>query len=787
MALQKGQITPVDLKEATNLAVESNAVAPRIRQDRVATQQAKAQSDWRKGVSEATGMQSYDEGTNFVPTTGPAILHQGEAVVPAAQNPAAQPAAAQPAPAATQPAAPSAQPRVAQPPTPKSLHSSIFDGVLRTLGGGTQYINKTDPATGETTQVPIQQSKGQLGKSILAGALAGLFGGMDARDAEGRHDPMKAAAEGFQAGQKPMQDRVAALQQTADEDTSRRQMVMKNNIDLVHQQMAMTQQNHAMLESTIADNKAGVLADAEKYDQTLAGADANDPSKKALQASGLTHDQALQRLNGHWSDTLAIISGQQLTRNAQGVMEAEPLYSLLNPNVTLKMSDAQSKEFARYKPGYQGAYDKTDGNLKVGMHNYVADTHEYNSYQHAESSLDRVQTALDSEGVDLAALASGKDGQAVKQAVLDMENASAQGGDVSAILKRLQGTGGGNLILKDMHISDADISQYQNEQIRNAKLAQEGGLGDKTLMPNAEAELRKNGLGLGLTPAQLENAIGKVPPQGFTVGEYRQTADKIQSQANTNSQAAAAKEKESGNPKDIDTLSDQLLQPNNLTSMRDIGTRGTQRESIIAEASRKAKERGIPFDVGLVNERIDFLKDYMKPTGKDSMNRRSLNNLVQHSGNLAELNHGVESRAANTVVNSIESQFGNETYQKFLTEVAVVKDEVANYFAGGFAPNKDQKATWDKILTNNATPNQIEAFAKTIIPEAAIRLDSTAEQFKEAMGYDDPNLVYPQTKIAAQKLGLGQVFDKYKSGGQLNQTLPATQPKASGKAAKYAQ
>ena len=55
------------------------------------------------------------------------------------------------------------------------------------------------------------------------------------------------------------------------------------------------------------------------------------------------------------------------------------------------------------------------------------------------------------------------------------------------------------------------------------------------------------------------------------------------------------------------------------------------------------------------------------------------------------------------------------------------------------------------------------------------------------MGYDDPNLVYPQTKIAAQKLGLGQVFDKYKSGGQLNQTLPATQPKASGKAAKYAQ
>jgi ribosomal protein S15P/S13E len=280
-----------------------------------------------------------------------------------------------------------------------------------------------------------------------------------------------------------------------------------------------------------------------------------------------------------------------------------------------------------------------------------------------------------------------------------------------------------------------------------------------------------------LTSAQLDNAIGKVPPQGFNVAEYRQTADKIQSQANTNSQAAANKEKESGNPKDIDTLSDQLLQPNNLTSMRDIGTRGTQREAIIAEASRKAKERGIPFDVGLVNERIDFLKDYMKPTGKDSMNRRSLNNLTQHAGNLSELNHGIESRAANTAMNSIESQFGNEAYQKYLTEAAVLKDEVTNFFAGGFAPNKEQKATWDKIIANNATPNQIESFVKTIIPEAAVRLDSTAEQFKEAMGYDDPNLVYPATKAAAQKLGLDKVFAKYKSGGQLSQNLPATQSK----------
>src|ERR1039458_3712462 len=147
--------------------------------------------------------------------------------VPSAPAPSA-PTPNQPTP---QPAAPGAQPRPAQPqqPTPRGLHSTIFDGVLKTLGGGTQYINKTDPNTGETTQVPITQSKGQLGKSILAGAIAGMFGGMGARDKEGRHDPAKAAQEGFAAGSKPMEQRVGQLQQTSDEDISRRQMVLKNN------------------------------------------------------------------------------------------------------------------------------------------------------------------------------------------------------------------------------------------------------------------------------------------------------------------------------------------------------------------------------------------------------------------------------------------------------------------------------------------------------------------------------------------------------------------------------
>lgn len=684
----------------------------------------------------------------------------------------------QPVPNQNQPTQAAMPAPAAQPATPKSLHESIYAHVLNTLRGQPMFVNRTDDQ-GNTTRVEVPNSRQSLGKSILAGALAGMFAPGDTQTETPfgpRFDASKAIAVGGQAGVALQNQRQAQAQQQEDQAFARKQLVMKDNIDMVHQALAMAAQNHAMLQSTVDSNQKGILASAAQYDNELSAADANDPSKKAIIGSKMNHEQALAALNGHWSDQLAVVDGVKNTRNPQtGVWEPEPLYTILNPNINLKMTKEQADDFSRYNPAYKGLADKVgEDNLKLALPRYLADTHSYNSLRQFEPIAERVQDALpDSEGLNLAALTSGKDGKAVKDAVLDVENAMAQHGDISSVLHRLQGSAGGALILKDMGITDEDINDYTNKQLAAQQELLNKNPGKKPVDPAKIQGLPALATSLGLDKPQTEAALAKVPT---TVDEYDTVVKGMQDQANKNRDFAASKEKESGNPKDIDTLSDQLLQPNNLTTMRDIGTRGTQREAIIAEASRKAKARGIPFDSGLINERVDFAKSYFDPKGKDSMNRRSLNNLVQHSGNLAELNHGVESRAANTAMNAIESQFGNEAYQKFLTETAVVKDEVTNYFAGGFAPNKEQKATWDRILANEATPNQVEAFVKTIIPEAAIRLDSTAEQFKEVMGYDDPNLVYPATKAAAQKLGLDKIFAKYRSGGQLSQNLPATQP-----------
>lgn len=66
------------------------------------------------------------------------------------------------------------QPQQAQQPHPVSR---IFDGILRNLSGP---ITVTDPVSGERRDVP--QTRGMMGKSILAAALSGLMSGPHYRD-----------------------------------------------------------------------------------------------------------------------------------------------------------------------------------------------------------------------------------------------------------------------------------------------------------------------------------------------------------------------------------------------------------------------------------------------------------------------------------------------------------------------------------------------------------------------------------------------------------------------------
>lgn len=218
---------------------------------------------------------------------------------------------------------------------------------------------------------------------------------------------------------------------------------------------------------------------------------------------------------------------------------------------------------------------------------------------------------------------------------------------------------------------------------------------------------------------------------------------------------------------DIKLVASSLTDPKSLTSLREIASmRGDQRLKVFAEAKRMDPT----FDPGLVNHRIKFLQSYEDPKGRAAINRQAINNILQHASDLRDLNDQYRARSEfrplNTPINSIARAIGSEAYTKFATVNSVLKDELALYFAGGYAPSQDQQAMWNKIQSDEATPAQTEEFAREVARLGFRRANTFAAQFRKNMGYDDPEMLTPEAVNAAERLGLKDEVEKFTTGGQ---------------------
>jgi len=220
-----------------------------------------------------------------------------------------------------------------------------------------------------------------------------------------------------------------------------------------------------------------------------------------------------------------------------------------------------------------------------------------------------------------------------------------------------------------------------------------------------------------------------------------------------------------------ETARNILANPRDLTSVKSITTlRGDQRLKLFNELKRQNPD----FNVGNIDRQIKFLDSYEDPKGKAALNRGSMNNILQHAADLSTVNQEYRRtnlRIVNTPIAALAKQNGTE-WQQFATPLAVLKDEIGLYFAGGYAPTADQQKTWDRIANDSATPAQIEQFAKDIIHVGLRRADTHNEGFKTVMGYDDPNLITPAAVQAGERLGLGASVKKYGSGGTLGTKPP---------------
>ncbi len=706
---------------------------------------------------------NFDAGAQPAAPVAPAAPPQAQS-----PNPAPTEAPAQPQPQGNQPLMQHA------PATPAaSLHARLFDGILKNLSGGPIKVMQSDPTTGDTRLVEVPRSRSSMANSVLAGVLSSMFTGAQRRGAEPDYKPVMGST-----GTQHAEDQAKAQDQI-DQMQDRKMKVLKSNLETIQSQMAAARMGDEVMDKQIADGAQQVEL-ARKYDEGRLSKD----EPQAIQATNLTYRAAMDKIGNGQNGWIAVPSGRTSHLDPQtGKTISEPTYTIMDPHVKVKLSEDDVNAMAQINPSLADAYQRSGGNIELPLD-------VVNSARLVRAKVNNVQVALNQFASDPAiakalGITGGKVGnlmtlaqdRTLRPAINNMEAqmaAHANGDRHYSILDAMLTADGGPALAQKLGINPQMANDWldkqHNERLSNEALAKTTG--DKAPADSAAiAQIPVLAKQMGLSDAEIATASAELPKTGATRADVAKVLENIRHQHDTNAQLAAGANRDSGDPAMIERVARSLVDnPASLTTMRDIGTRGTQRLAIIDKAEQIAKAEGKTFDTGLINQRVKFLEQYEDPKGKAAINRQAINNIMQHAADVSDLNQlnrRSNVKIVNTPVNALKDQFGDTTYTQYQTATGVLKDELGLYFAGGYSPTKDQQAMWEKIQADTATPAQTEAFAKEVVRLATRRADTFNQQFKTNMGYDDPNMLTPQAKSAAERLGLGDAVVQFKSGGQL--------------------
>jgi hypothetical protein len=656
-----------------------------------------------------------------------------------------------------------AQGTVSKPPTPnqpappaKADHGDIYKTILGVFAGGARrpvYDSEgnpvTDPNTGQVKTQPMNVK--QLGAGILAGALSSMMAGfqhLPERNGNGvmQTHQNEAAAAGAQAGAaNTSQARVAQAQGMSDQQAARRYQTMKQNLDLHSLSMAVDRQDEdqkrSLVDHASPQLQAMELATLPDGSPLIAG---KDESESELQ-------KRIKESGGDVTRDSAIPTGvrPEIGPDGKPTGRQELLWTSFHNGGNIAITQELKDEFPEKL-----------GNVALGTQVPASAMTQLFLNKGTNTVANGVIGGL----VDkVNEFNSGK--KDAKKVSLDWNQLKKENPSFGALQNKLMGLSG---LDPDQFIAAARAIDPRLAAVLQQKLNIDPS--EWTVKRDADkkaAELKE----ARESAAQALKDKSNTPEGQEQIAHVKLENDKLKKEN------AALDQKE----EDQDLMAQQLTDPYNLTALKDFGGRGADKITLLAKATRYAKEHNIPFDAGVVNARVKFLGEYEDPKSRAALNRGALNNMLQHAADLADVNSenkrlGI--KAFNTPINKIKDQFGDPAYKRYETTVGVLKDELQLYFAGGFAPSKEQAATWDRIQSGEATPDQTEEFAKEISKLALRRADTANEGFKTVMGYDDPNLITPAAKAAAEHLSpeLAKSVEKYGSGGHIGQPSPGSKP-----------
>lgn len=658
--------------------------------------------------------------------------------------------------------------------------ASALDAVLKSATGGDVYY--TDPI-GQRRIAP--QSRGTLGKTLVAATLAGLLSKDEYRQTP--YGPVRdfsgSAGNALEASQNVINQRRAQPQKLSDEAQTKKIMTIQNNASLIALQSASARLKHENQVNNAAAVETG-LTPFKDYEALRTSN--NDPSQpKAFLNQKLTHDQVLAvGPNGkpahNLTDSNVIQDGwiDKWNEDTQQ-MEPEPTYAVLNPDlkdVTLpkNVTDMLNKVNSQWKDIHQ----VVGGNVSVPVNAYVSAMHDYSAVMQGQQVLDTLNKTVngkDAKPLSLDAVASaareGRDkGSNILPALYSLTHAVAgnnlpeDGQRPDNLLHTLLTSPNGNDILKLIGLTPDQASKKADainaERVKQLALAKEGGVSDKAPAdPEKVSQLPKMATDLGLTPAQTEALTSKTNIAGMTQGEYREAVNKIQSQANTNTEQDIKK----GDPVQLQMTANNAIE-GDTSSIKDLLTsRQNVRDNYNNLVQNEARKRGLDptrYTLGAQQSKADMFKDYSGGSATKTGAQ-----LISFGKLLGHINEGYDAsqswaRSGSPLVNRsmawlAENAENDQDFKRFQTEIVAPAKEYMSFLNQNRAEHESDIKSLESVLSPSTTPagvlTALQSFAKT----ADIQAAQLGQKYLQTVGTTYPVVNPTGVGILERMLGKG--------------------------------
>jgi hypothetical protein len=675
-------------------------------------------------------------------------------------------------------------PPTAQPQQPKPHPiSRVFDGILKTMTGGP--VMYTDP-NGVRREAP--QSRGAMGKAIVAAALAGLMTPTQYREGAfgSRVEDFGATAGGAAAAGKGVMDAARNKpQQISDEMQAKKLQTMMNTTNLATTMAASTLQKHNAL-AAMVDSSTPLLNSIKDYEKSRV-----DNQPQALIQDNLNHEEALAKLKGHTGDWTAILTGTKSQLNPEtGETEEHPVYAVVNPHVKVPLSEEAVKLYSTVNPTYKGAWDATNGkvevplNMAVAAQNLVNESHVLQTFANSDemkSAFPKVKPA------NIASVIGGPDGKRVAQALDATRDAIASGAPAYQTLNALQLAPGGRTLLTALGLDPGQVKDYvqtqTNEAIRQQALAKEGGVGDKAPVSAAQQKTLQTAINQVEDPAERSSLSSLIPPdRPLTMGEFQKVGNELRQTV----QRLHEDKLKTGDPAVLQTEADSMLN-GNVSNPKDLATirSGGARMLIDSLLQKGAEARGLnPVNHTFATQeaKARAFAEYSDPQSKIGAQLSSFDTLMRHTAEGLDANENWV-RSGSPLINEKLNWLANnatndQDFQTFRDTIIAPAKEYMNFLNQNRAEHESDIKAMEGILGPDATAKSALTALKVITQTADARAAGLGQKYLNTVKANYEGLVSPTALQVMQKFGIksqsGPLSIQMPRGWQGNTASPLT-------------